>query len=98
MIRNVGKTDRLLRFFLAAFLAWLGFWSLGGLRGNVIGLLVGFASLMPLTMCATGYCFVFRWFRIHSLAKHELTVHGDPYAPGAGDPPGRPNDDPAAPA
>lgn len=80
MIKNVGKIDRLLRFLLGLFLIWLGLWRLNGLEGNVIGILVSLASLMPFFMVVTGSCFVFKWIKVHSLSRSECQRYGDPYA------------------
>ena len=80
MIKNVGKIDRLLRFLLAIFLMWLGLFLLNGKEGNVVGILVALLSLLPFYMTFTGSCFVFRWFKIHSLSKSECKTYGDPYS------------------
>ncbi len=80
MIKNVGWIDRSLRFLLAMFLLWLGLWKLHGMEGNIIGITVAVCSLLPLYMVLTGSCFVFRWFKIHTLSKSECKVHGEPYA------------------
>jgi hypothetical protein len=83
MIKNVGKIDRLLRFLLAIFLVWLGLFLLNGKEGNVVGILVALLSLLPFYMTFTGSCFVFRWFKIHSLSKKECQIHGHPYRDGS---------------
>jgi hypothetical protein len=79
MIKNVGKIDRTLRFVLGLFLVWLGLFVMNGKEGNIIGILVAIISLMPFYMTFTGSCFVFRWFKIHSLSKSECQRYGDPY-------------------
>ena len=78
-MKNVGKIDRILRFLLGLFLIWLGVFVLNGKGGNVIGILVALISLMPFYMALTSTCFVFRWFKIHSLSKNECEIHGHPY-------------------
>jgi hypothetical protein len=80
MIKNVGKIDRTLRFLLGLFLVWLGLYVLNGKEGNVIGILIALISLMPFYMTLTGSCFVFRWFKTHSLSKKEYEMYGPPYA------------------
>lgn len=80
MIKNVGKIDRALRFLLGLFLVWLGLFVLNGKEGNVIGLLLALISLMPFYMTFTGSCFVFRWFKTHSLSKKECEMYGQPYS------------------
>ena len=79
MIKNVGSIDRLLRFLLGSFLVWLGLWQFNGLQGNLIGILIALASLLPFYMVVTSSCFVFRWFNIHTLSKAERQKHGNPY-------------------
>jgi hypothetical protein len=82
MIKNVGKIDRTLRFLLGLFFVWLGLFILNGKEGKVMGIFVALISLMPFYMALTGSCFVFRWFKIHSLSKKECQVHGNPYPDG----------------
>ena len=79
MTKNVGKIDRILRFLLGLLLIWIGLFILNGKDGNMIGIIVAVISLMPFYMVFTGSCFVFRWFKIHSLSKSECHRHGDPY-------------------
>jgi hypothetical protein len=83
MIKNVGKIDRTLRFLLGLFLVWLGLFMLNGKEGKVMGIFVALISLMPFYMALTGSCFVFRWFKIHSLSKKECQIHGHPYRDGS---------------
>jgi len=80
MIKNVGKIDRTLRFLLGLFLIWLGVFVLNGKEGNAIGIFVALISLMPFYMALTRSCFVFRWFKIHSLSKKECEIYGQPYS------------------
>ena len=80
MIKNVGKIDRTLRFLLGLLLVWLGVFVLNGKEGNVIGIFVALFSLMPFYMALTRSCFVFRWFKIHSLSKKECEIFGQPYS------------------
>ena len=82
MKKNVGKIDRALRFLLGLFLIWLGVFVLNGKEGEVIGILVALISLMPFYMALTRSCFVFRWFKIHSLSKKECEIFGQPYPKG----------------
>jgi hypothetical protein len=78
MKKNVGRIDRILRFLLGLFLVWLGVFVLNGKEGEVVGILVALISLMPFYMALTRSCFVFRWFRIHSLSKKECEIQGQP--------------------
>jgi len=79
MEKNVGQIDRILRFLLGIFLVWFGVFILNGKEGGVIGILVAITSLMPFYMAFTRSCFVFRWFKIHSLSKKECEMQGEPY-------------------
>ena len=79
MIKNIGKIDRALRLLLGLFLVWLGVIVLNGKEGNMIGIFVALISLMPFYMVITRSCFVFRWFKIHSLSKKECEIYGQPY-------------------
>ena len=79
MIKNVGKIDRTLRFILGLFLIWLGIFVFNGREGNIFGILIALISLIPFYMTITGSCFVFRWFKKHSLSKKECMIYGHPY-------------------
>lgn len=78
MKKNVGKIDRTLRFFFGLFLVWLGLFVLNGKEGEIIGILVAMISLLPFYIAFTRSCFVFRWFKIHSLSKKECEIYGQP--------------------
>lgn len=80
MQKNVGTIDRILRLLLGLILIWFGVFILNGKEGNVIGIFVALISLMPFYMATTRSCFVFRWFKIHSLSKKECEIHGQPYS------------------
>jgi hypothetical protein len=80
MIKNVGKIDRTLRLLLGLILVWLGVFVLNGKDGDIIGIFVALISLMPFYMAVTRSCFVFRWFKIHSLSKKECEIYGQPYS------------------
>tara|TARA_B110000285_G_scaffold219903_1_gene271033 strand:- start:314 stop:565 length:252 start_codon:yes stop_codon:yes gene_type:complete len=79
MKKNVGRIDRTLRFLLGIALVWLGVFVLKGKEGNITGIIVTLTSLMPFYMAFTRSCFVFRWFKIHSLSKIECSLDGEPY-------------------
>jgi len=78
MKRNVGRFDRIFRFGLGIFLLWLGFVTLNGKSGNLLGIIIALTSIMPFYMSYTASCFVFRWFNIHSLSKKEIKIFGNP--------------------
>jgi len=73
LIKNVGKIDRTLRFLLGLFV-------MNGKEGDIIGILVATISLIPFYMTFTVSCFVFRWFKTHSLSKKECEIYGPPYS------------------
>lgn len=80
MLLNVGKLDRTIRFFLGLFLIWLGLIQMSGIEGDILGILVALSSILPFYMVITRSCFVFKWFKIHSLSKSEKEKFGDPYS------------------
>lgn len=77
-IRNVGKIDRIARLLSAAFLCWTGLVLLEGLEGDFFGILLVLFSMIPFYMAATASCFVFRYFKIHSLDAQECKMFGHP--------------------
>ena len=79
MVKNIGKVDRTLRSLLGLFLVWIGVFVLNGKDGEAIGILVALISLMPFYMAITRSCFVFKWFKTHSLSKEECELYGQPY-------------------
>ena len=82
MKKNVGQIDRVLRFLLGIFLIWFGVFFLNGKEGTAVGILVAISSLLPFYISLTRSCFVFRWFKIHSLSKKECKIQGRPYPKG----------------
>jgi|GEM_PF-550495 hypothetical protein len=78
-MRNVGLLDRIFRFTLGTFLLLTGLTILDGAHGSIIGIIVAICSLLPFYMALTARCFVFNWFKIHSLNKKECATHGRPY-------------------
>jgi Inner membrane protein YgaP-like, transmembrane domain len=77
MIKNVGKKDQIFRLLLALFLTWFGLVYLNGIQGNIWGILVTCASLLPYYMVLTRRCFVFGWCAINSLSKKEQSSIGE---------------------
>jgi hypothetical protein len=78
-MKNVGLIDRVLRFVLGLGLVYSGLFLLNGIHGNIIGIIISVCSLLPFYMAFTATCFVFRWFKIHSLSKKECEIYGQPY-------------------
>lgn len=79
MAKNVGKLDRVARFFFGLFLIWLGAFKFGALDWSPLGLLLVALALLPFYMAVSGSCFIFSWFKIHSLSTSERAMHGEPY-------------------
>lgn len=78
MKRNVGQYDRLFRFILGIVLVYIGLVTMGGLQGKIIGIIVAATAILPFYMALTASCFVFRWFKVHSLSKKELEKQNKP--------------------
>ena len=73
--RNEGIIDRTLRVLLGMVLLPTGLFWLGGLQGNVLGLVVTGFSLLPLITGLTGFCPLYVPFGISTLEKEkELMV------------------------
>ena len=68
---NVGKMDRVFRFFFGLFLLWFGLIYLVGINGKLIGIVVALVSLIPFTMSRTAKCPVFYWLKINSLTNKD---------------------------
>ncbi|HEX6268915.1 MAG TPA: DUF2892 domain-containing protein [Anaerolineales bacterium] len=69
--RNEGIIDRTLRVALAIVLLSVGLFLLGGLQGNVPGLIVAGFGLLPLITGLTGFCPLYVPFGISTLEKEK---------------------------
>lgn len=69
--RNEGIIDRTLRVVLAIVLLSVGLFWLGGLQGNVPGLIVAGVGLLPLITGLTGFCPLYVLFGISTLEKEK---------------------------
>ncbi len=67
--RNVGGLDRKLRLLLAAPAIAVGLFVAGGIRGELLGILVGFVGLVSLLTGITARCPLYVPFGI-STARH----------------------------
>ncbi len=65
--RNEGTLDRIMRLALAAVLLPAGLVWLGGLQGNVVGLLVALPGVLGLISGVTGFCPLYVPFGISTL-------------------------------
>ncbi len=65
--RNEGTLDRIVRFVLAGVLLPAGLLGLGGLQGNVLGLLVALPGVLGLVSGLTGVCPLYIPFGISTL-------------------------------
>lgn len=72
--RNEGIIDRTLRMVLALVLLSVGLYLLGGLQGNVLGLIVAGFSMLPLITGLTGFCPLYVLFGIDTLEKEKELV------------------------
>ena len=69
--RNEGTIDRILRVILATVLLLVGLFWLGGLQGNVFGLVVTGFGLLPLITGLSGVCPLYIPFGISTLEKEK---------------------------
>ena len=74
--RNEGIIDRTLRVALAIVLLSVGLFLLGGLQGNVTGLIVASFGLLPLITGLTGFCPLYVPFGISTLEKEKNSWRG----------------------
>jgi hypothetical protein len=72
--RNEGIIDRILRVALALVLLSVGLFLLGGLQGNVLGLIVAGFGMLPLITGLTGFCPLYVIFGINTLEKEKELV------------------------
>lgn len=54
--QNMGRLDRTVRFAAGVALVPIGLFALGGLQGNLIGVVVVALAALPLTTSLTGFC------------------------------------------
>src|SRR5919108_6250231 len=69
--RNEGIIDRTLRVLLSMVLFTTGLFWLGGLQGNVLGLVITGFGLLPLITGLTGFCPLYIPFGISTLEKEK---------------------------
>ncbi len=74
--RNEGTLDRILRLAVAVVLLPASLFWLGGLQGNLLGLLVAVPGAIGLVTGITGVCPTYNLFGISTLDKGEK--HGAP--------------------
>jgi hypothetical protein len=84
MEKNVGRTDRLVRFVVGGVLAVVGLAALGGLfsiAAGTAGLVAAVVALvLGVVLIATGYtrsCLLYRPFGIDTRGKSAETPEGD---------------------
>ncbi len=72
--RNEGIVDRILRVTLATVLLPTGLFLIGGLQGNVPGLIVTGVGVVALVTGLTGFCPLYILFEINTLEKEKELV------------------------
>jgi hypothetical protein len=72
--RNVGILDRIARVTLGTVLLPSGLFLLGGLQGNVLGLVIAGLGLIGLVTGLTGFCPLYVPFGINTLEKEKEFV------------------------
>jgi len=71
MKRNVGGVDAFMRFVLGVALIFIGMYTLEGIKGNPLGIIVALISLMPIYMAITRKCFVFKFLQISTVPSKD---------------------------
>ncbi len=72
--RNEGILDRVLRVTLATILLPTGLFIIGGLQGNVAGLIVTGIGVVALVTGLTGFCPLYILFGINTLEKEKELI------------------------
>ncbi|MCS6984386.1 MAG: DUF2892 domain-containing protein [Leptospiraceae bacterium] len=69
MKKNVGKLDRTLRYIAAVGLVVIGLFIMGGIQGNVAGLVVALLSIIPALTATTRSCPLYSLTGISTVEK-----------------------------
>jgi len=79
--RNIGRTDRRLRFIFSFLLLIVGLWLFNGASADPTGLTISIFSGVIMLTAMSAYCPLCHLFRIHTLSAEELDIYGFPYYP-----------------
>ena len=71
--RNCGRLDRVVRLVVGAILLPVGLLLLGGLQGNLLGVVASVIGLLGLVTGATGFCVLYVPFGFSTLGRREVT-------------------------
>jgi hypothetical protein len=77
--RNIGRTDRRVRFFFSFFLLIIGLWLFNGASADPVGLSISIFSGVIMISALSAYCPICHLFRIHTLSQEEVDIYGSPY-------------------
>jgi hypothetical protein len=77
--RNLGRTDRRIRFYLAMTMVILGLWLFNGAQGSATGVIICCIASIPFITALIAICPICRLFKIHTLSDEELRIYGNPY-------------------
>lgn len=77
--RNIGRTDRRLRFFLSFITLVIGLWLFNGASADPVGLGISIFSGLIMLTALSAYCPICHLFRIHTLSHEEVDIYGSPY-------------------
>lgn len=69
--RNEGTLDRIVRLAVGTVLLPAGLFWLGGLQGNVLGLLIALPGVIGLVTALTGFCPTYVLFGISTLESEK---------------------------
>ncbi|QNR24313.1 YgaP family membrane protein [Croceimicrobium hydrocarbonivorans] len=77
--RNIGRTDRRIRFPFSFLILVLGLWLFNGASGDPLGLSISIFSGIIMITALAAYCPVLHLLRLHSFSEEELKIYGHPY-------------------
>ena len=73
--KNMGQLDRVLRFVVGVALIPTGLFLLGGLQGNLFGILIAVFGVVPLLVTSlTGFCPGYIPFGISTLGRNPNSI------------------------
>jgi hypothetical protein len=72
--KNMGLLDRTVRFIVGVVLIPIGLLLLGGLQGNLTGVIIAVFALLPIVTSVTGFCPLYVPFGISTLGKEQRST------------------------
>lgn len=79
--RNIGRTDRRLRFWLSFLVLIVALWYFNGAAGDPTGLTLSILCGVVMITALAAYCPICHLLRVHTLSEEEIDTYGSPYYP-----------------